>query len=189
MVHNLKFLRVQSGMTLEQLADVSGLTRSYLSKVERGLSNPSISAALTISKALGVSVERLFGQDARQEAVDIIRATDGTPGDPTSYLSLIAGLNPARGMRAFIVRPGQKMSPRNAIMSHHAGEEVLFVLSGQIEFKVGKRKEILHAGDCVHFDSTIPHKLTAVTEERTEALVVIVELNRAEEHTAGAISA
>lgn len=176
MVHNLKFLRVQSGLTLEQLAEESGLTRSYLSKVERGLSNPSISAALTISKALGVSVERLFGQDVHQEGVDIIRAKGGTAGDPTSYLSLVAGLNPARGMRAFIVRPGQKMSPRNATMSHHAGEEVLFVLSGEIEFKAGKRIEVLRAGDCVHFDSTVPHKLTALTDEKTEALVVIVEM-------------
>ena len=52
MTLNLKFLRVQSGMTLEQLATDSGLTRSYLSKLERGLSSPSIGSALKIAKAL-----------------------------------------------------------------------------------------------------------------------------------------
>jgi transcriptional regulator with XRE-family HTH domain len=175
MVHKLKFLRVQNGMTLEHLADASGLTRSYLSKVERGLSNPSISAALLIAKALGVSVERLFGQDVRQGAIEIVRAQNGTPGDPASYLSMVAGINPVQGMRAFIVRPKQNMASRNTIMSNHAGEEILFVLAGDIEFKIGKRVEILHAGDCVHFDSTIPHRLIAITDKRTEALVVIVE--------------
>ena len=49
MALNLKFLRVQSGLTLEQLASDSGLTRSYLSKVERGISKPSIESALKLS--------------------------------------------------------------------------------------------------------------------------------------------
>ena len=62
MTLNLKFLRVQSGMTLEQLATDSGLTRSYLSKLERGLSSPSIGSALKIAEALGTSLDRLYGQ-------------------------------------------------------------------------------------------------------------------------------
>jgi transcriptional regulator with XRE-family HTH domain len=177
MVHSLKFLRVQSGMTLEQLAAGSGLTRSYLSKIERGLANPSIASALTIAGALGVTVERLFGENPRHEAVDIVRAAQGTAGDPASYLSLVAGLNPGRGMRAFVVRPVLKNSGRNAVMSHHEGEEILYVLSGEIELKIGKRLEVLRKGDCIHFDSTIPHKLTAMTSERTEALVIIAAMN------------
>lgn len=179
MIHNLKFLRVQSGMTLEQLATESGLTRSYLSKIERGLSNPSIGSALTIARALGITVEQLFGQDAQHDALEITRAPRGTAGDPTSYLSLIAGFAPGRGMRAFIVRPTQKKAGRSTVMSHHEGEELLFVLSGEIEMKIGTRIEILNKGDCAHFDSTIPHKLTARTSERTEALVVIAAVGRA----------
>lgn len=70
-------------------------------------SNPSISAALAISRALGVSVERLFGQGEHRDVVDIVRAASGTVGDPDTYPSLVAGLNPARGLRAFIVRPSQ----------------------------------------------------------------------------------
>jgi transcriptional regulator with XRE-family HTH domain len=179
MIHNLKFLRVQSGMTLEQLATESGLTRSYLSKIERGLSNPSIESALTIASALGVTVEKLFGQNAQHEAIEIVRAARGTAGDPTSYLSLVAGLSQRRrGMRAFIVRPTRKKTSRNTVMSHHEGEEILFVLSGEIELKIGTRVEILKKGDCAHFDSTIPHKLTARTKERAEALVVIAEIDR-----------
>ncbi len=85
MDQTLKFLRIKCGITLEQLARDSGLTRSYLSKVERGLSNPSIASALTISKALGVSVERLFGENAHHEAIDIIRANKGAAGQPNIY--------------------------------------------------------------------------------------------------------
>ncbi|MCP3392374.1 cupin domain-containing protein [Bradyrhizobium sp. CCGB12] len=88
------------------------------------------------------------------------------------YLSLVAGLAPERLMRAFIVRPG-RTAQRGRIMSHHEGEEILFILTGKIELHIGKRKEVLSPGDCVQFESTIPHKLTAMTAEPASALVVI----------------
>jgi transcriptional regulator with XRE-family HTH domain len=171
MLQNLKFLRVQSGMTLEQLAETTGLTRSYLSKVERGVSNPSIGAAVSIAEALGVTVERLFGKETPDDPVRIVRSVNGNAGNPANYLSLLTGSNTSV-MRAFVIRPSQKPG-RGTIMSHHEGEEVLFVLSGKIELQLGSRREVLNTGDCVHFDSTIPHKLKALTAEPTSALVVI----------------
>lgn len=169
---NLKFLRVQSGMTLEQLATDSGLTRSYLSKIERGLSNPSIESALKLASALGVSVEKLFGQQTDQDPITIVRAKNGQAGDVDNHLSLVAGVQGTGAMRAFVVRPG-KSAPRGRIMSHHEGEEILFVLSGRIELQVGKRKESLAKGDCVHFDSTLPHRLVTLGDEPAAALVVV----------------
>lgn len=173
MALHLKILRVQSGLTLEDLARDSGLTRSYLSKVERGISTPSIESALSIAKALGVSVDRLFGQQPEEDVIAIVRGNGSIAGDPTTHLSLVAGgLNRDRAMRAFVVRPG-KTQKRGRIMSHHEGEEILFVLTGDIEMQIGGRRERLSPGDCVHFDSTIPHKLTALTDEPASALVVI----------------
>ena len=172
MTLNLKFLRVQSGLTLEQLATDSGLTRSYLSKLERGLSSPSIGSALKIAEALGTSLDRLYGQQDDKDPVAIVRAKNGKPGDVSTHLSLVAGLAPDRIMRAFIVRPTQT-AKRGRIMSHHEGEEILFILTGRIELLIGKRKEVLHPGDCVQYNSTIPHKLTALSSEAASALVVI----------------
>lgn len=169
---HLKYLRVQSGLTLENLARDSGLTRSYLSKIERGVSTPSIESALNIARALGVTVDRLFGQQPEEDVVSIVRGNGSIAGDPTTHLSLVAGLRNDRVMRAFIVRPGRTQK-RGRIMSHHEGEEILFVLTGHIEMQIGARKERLEPGDCVQFDSTIPHKLTALTDEPASALVVI----------------
>jgi len=173
MAYNLKLLRVRNGMTLEQLAVRTGLTRSYLSKVERGVANPSIGSALAVASALGVSVERLFGQEGTADKIDIVRSKNGKAGDDSELLSIIAGLNPERHMHAFIVRPGLKSSTSKSMMSHHEGEEILFVLSGKIELKIGKRVEVLSAGDCAHFDSIVPHNLNSLTGQKAEALVVI----------------
>lgn len=159
-------------MTLEDLARDAGLTRSYLSKIERGISSPSIESALSIAKALGVSIDRLFGQPSSEEAISIVRSQGGTYGDPDTHLTLIAGLRDSSSMRAFIVRPG-KTPKRGRIMSHHEGEELLFILSGDIEMQIGTRKERLGPGDCVQFDSTIPHRLIALTDAPASALVVV----------------
>jgi transcriptional regulator with XRE-family HTH domain len=169
---NIKFLRVQSGMTLEQLATDSGLTRSYLSKLERGLSQPSIGSAVKIAEALGTTLDRLYGQSNDKDPITVVRALNGKAGDNDSYLSLVAGLSPDRAMRAFIVRP-TRTAKHGRIMSHHEGEEILFVLTGKIELLIGKRIEILSPGDCLQFDSTIPHRLTQASSEPASALVVI----------------
>lgn len=163
-------------MTLERLADETGLTRSYLSKVERGLSSPSIGAAMSIARTLGVPVERLFGEQTDDDPIRIARARRGTAGTPDNYLSMLVG-GAGKSMRAFVVRPGKKVG-RSTIMSHHAGEEVLFVLRGTIEMRLGARSEVLSPGDCVHFDSSIPHKLRSLNQEQAAALVVIASTEK-----------
>ena len=72
----IKLLRHQHGLSLEQLAQRSGLTKSYLSKVERGLCTPSISSALKLAQALAVDVAQLFGSPADDSQLCITRAGD-----------------------------------------------------------------------------------------------------------------
>lgn len=175
MFRDPKFLRIQGAQKLEVISARSGLTRSYLSKVERGLSNSSIASALKIEKALGVT-ERLFGQNVSSDGIEINRASKGIAGDPASYLSMVAGLQHRRTVRPFLLRPGQKESRRSAAMDHHQGEQILFVVRAAIELRLGKKHvEMLRKGDCVHFDASIPHKPTASIDGTVEALVVIVD--------------
>ncbi|WP_176518415.1 helix-turn-helix domain-containing protein, partial [Pseudomonas faucium] len=70
----LKLLRKKLGITLEVLADKAGMTKSYLSKVERGLNTPSIAAALKLARALNVNVEELFAEEqAGQGRYSLVR--------------------------------------------------------------------------------------------------------------------
>ena len=70
----LKLLRKKLGMTLEMLAEKTGMTKSYLSKVERGLNTPSIAAALKLARALNVNVEELFAEEqAGQSRYSLVR--------------------------------------------------------------------------------------------------------------------
>lgn len=168
----LKKIRLQHQMTLEALAEKSGLTKSYISKVERGIAKPSIETALKLAQAMSVSVETLFAAQPVEEAYSVVRGQNGVAGDAGQYLSLVGGLGPTSKMRAFIVRPGPR-SRRSRMLSHHSGEEILFVLRGAIELQIDKQIEILSAGDCVTLDPEKPHRLIALGDELCEALVII----------------
>jgi quercetin dioxygenase-like cupin family protein len=56
---------------------------------------------------------------------------------------------------------------------HHEGEEFVYVLKGKIEVIVGEHVNVLDQGDSLHFNSGIRHKMTNVSEESAELLVVI----------------
>jgi transcriptional regulator with XRE-family HTH domain len=169
MSFTLKRLRHEAGLTLEALAQASGLTRSYVSKIERGLSAPSVGVALKLAQALDVPVERLFGASSAAEAVSISRIPDG----PSSHgPRVVAGASGRRRMTAFVLSPGQHQS-RKPRMNDHEGEEILFVLKGEISLHLAGRTEHLRAGDCAQFDASIPHRVEQVGSSEAEVLLVI----------------
>jgi transcriptional regulator with XRE-family HTH domain len=169
----LKLLRVQAGMTLETLARAADLTRSYVSKVERGASTPSIGVALKLAKALGVPVEELFGEPSDSDPVTITRARMALARNPAhGEPRVVAGTAPGHRMLAFVLQPG-KGRERGHPMSHHEGEEIIYVLKGAITLQLADRSEALEAGDCAHFNSAVPHKITSRGDEPAEVLLVI----------------
>jgi len=169
----LKLLRVQAKLTLEELAQAADMTRGYLSKIERGLSRPSIGGALKLAKALHVPVEELFGEPSDQDPVKITRAADAKANvDLRGSPRVVAGTSPGHRMLAVLLRPGDVEAGQSP-MSHHDGEEILFVVKGRINLQLAERKETLGPGDCAHFNSTVPHKITAVGDKDAEVLLVI----------------
>lgn len=79
----LRTHRRRAGLTLEGLAEQTGLTKSYLSKVERGISTPSIAVALKIARVLDADVGQLFSDSMEGNAMTIVRAKDRVIDRPT----------------------------------------------------------------------------------------------------------
>jgi transcriptional regulator with XRE-family HTH domain len=170
----LKLLRLQANMTLEDLAQASDLTRSYVSKVERGASSPSIGAAMNLARALGVPVEELFGEPSDTDPVTITRLDKRALRlNAGAESRVVAGTSKGHRMLAFVLRPSAERT-RDHPMSHHDGEEILYVLKGRLELQLSGRTEILDAGDCAHFNSAVPHKVTSIGKVPAEALLVVL---------------
>ncbi|TAM69133.1 XRE family transcriptional regulator [Mycobacterium sp.] len=163
----LRAVRKQRGLTLEALAQQTGLTKSYLSKIERGHSTPSIAVALKVAKALDVDVGRLFSEQAAQEKIAVERATRNTQGE--RYRVLAASLL-GKSMSPFVVCPTEKLS--DDPHPEHAGQEFIFVHAGNVELDYGDQTFTLGTGDSAYFDASISHKIRAVGAEPAQVVVV-----------------
>lgn len=176
----LKTLRTEAGLSLSELALRSGLTKGFLSQVERGKRVPSIGRLLKVASALRQPVSSFFASAQEAEPVSIVRrnerrpfAPDGSRGD-TNYEALTYK-RPNNILEAFIMRLPSTAERRQFM--DHAGEEFVFVLRGRVELRLKDRRYTLRPGDCSHFDSSIPHIHYSTGRRQAEALVVIA--NRA----------
>jgi len=166
MTELLRTIRRQRGLTLEQLAARTGLTKSYLSKLERRLSTPSIAVALRVARALDVDVGRLFSDEAAEEQIAVDRATSRTD---TRYQLLAPSLL-GKSMVPFVIRPAERLSDDPHPV--HAGQEFVFVHAGRVELDYGDQTITLATGDSAYFDASIGHKIRAVGARRAEVVVV-----------------
>lgn len=148
MTVRLKPLRKNHGWSLQTLADKTGLTKSYLSKVERGVSVPSIAVAMRLGQALGIPIEELFGENAATAAMTVVRAADrtrvGKPGTQPRYEG-IATQRAGKTLQPFVIYPPADFS--DSPFKEHAGEELLFVHRGEIE--VALAGQIVRLGSAI----------------------------------------
>lgn len=163
----LRAVRKQRGLTLEALAQQTGLTKSYLSKIERRCSTPSIAVALKVAKALDVDVGRLFSEEAAQEKITVERSAGDTGAE--RYRALASSLL-GKSMSPFVIRPTRKLA--DDPHPEHAGQEFMFVHSGNVELDYGDQTFALGPGDSAYFDASISHKIRAVGAEPAEVVVV-----------------
>jgi len=174
----LKRLRQARKMTLEDVSKKTGLTKSFLSKLERGLSVPSIASVLKLAQAYDMAVGDLIGENSSASSVSIVRRADRKPfegpGSSNSRHEAITSMLGDGIIEAFILRPpvedGKLVREEP---SEHGGQELIFILRGKIEVSWPQKKEILKVGDTATFDAQLPHKCRSVGPGISEALVVV----------------
>lgn len=170
-------LRLLSDLSLEDLAERAGLTKSYLSKLERGLSQPSIATVLKLSKAFGVPSGKLLGGVVQADDVLVVRKKERVPfsraeGRAGYAYEAIAPHRSDRSMTPFVMRP-PLASAEDLEPVTHSGEEFIFVISGKMELVLADRRLTLGAGDSVYFAASIPHRSRSLGNILAEALVVV----------------
>ena len=174
-------LRKARRLSLEQLAEKSGLTKSFLSKVERNLAVPSITTAVKVSNALGVRVSHLLGETSEENQIVVVRKGQGSrfvsegAGVPNTHEALAVARS-VKKMEPFLLRPSHAYDPSiydgDSVFSF-PGEHFCFVVSGEIEIEFSDRIVRLYPGDSIYFDSSLPHRTRSSSAERGEILVVV----------------
>jgi transcriptional regulator with XRE-family HTH domain len=150
--------RNSRGWTLDQLAERSGVSRRMLVSIEQGSANPSIATLLLISDALGIGLPALVEMD-RSPGLRVTRAGAAPVlwrGKLGGRAVLVAGTGPPDVTELWDWTLGPSES--HSSQAHAAGtRELLLVLDGQLELRVGQHAEILAPGDSASFAGDLVH--------------------------------
>lgn len=154
---------IRSGrkISLRALAHAAGLTASFLSQVERDLAVPSIPSLRAIAQALGVPVFTFFVEEPEGAAAPGVvvhpseRRVMTVPGSGQQYELLTPQLARRIGMMLLSLAPGSETAPEPLA---HAGEEGVFVVSGEVRLELGGEVHRLREGDSAYYPSDTPHR-------------------------------
>lgn len=175
----LQTLRKSKGLTLDKLASMSGVSKSMLSQIERGQTNPTFATLWGLTQALGVEISKILEQVDQQDTQPLIiehLQAHFTPtiqnAEGTCSLKI---LSPAQSVAA-LEWYEMRLSPQGALHSapHSAGtEEHLTILSGQATVRVNDTVQALTAGETLRYRADVPHAITNDGGEETIALLVV----------------
>jgi transcriptional regulator with XRE-family HTH domain len=160
----LRRVREQRGVTLTEVADRTGISKSTLSRLENGQRKPSLELLLPLANAYRVPLDDLVG------APDV--------GDPRIRLRprLVNGrtvlplTRQPGGVQAWkIVIPAAQSTPEPRT---HDGYEWLYVLTGRMRLVIGDRDLVLEVGEAADFDTQLPHWFGSTGDGPAEVLSI-----------------
>jgi transcriptional regulator with XRE-family HTH domain len=154
-------LRKAKGVTLQTLADETGLSVGYLSQIERGRSQLTVNNLMQIAGALDVHLNWFFqnADRARDDERDVVvrrrnRRRIRISGAGLTEELLTPSLAGPLEMLMSVIEPGGESGENYS----HKGDEAGVVIEGELELWVGERHFRLETGDSFSFASSTPHR-------------------------------
>tara|TARA_R110002020_G_scaffold14731_37_gene52478 strand:+ start:429 stop:1046 length:618 start_codon:yes stop_codon:yes gene_type:complete len=171
----IRRVRHARGMTLVRLAETTDLSHPFLSQLERGLAQPSLSSLRRIASALETSpIELIAEADAAASAhpaVEVHRQAATDEAVPEGF---------AAGSARMLARGGRPLHPMEVAggatepgeIFVHAEDEFLYVIEGAINIEVEGEQSTLEAGDSAYYAGGVHHRWWSANG-RTYRLVVV----------------
>ena len=167
----IKELRMENGLTQEELADRCELTKGFISQVEREMTSPSIATLYDILEALGTSLGDFFAEEDDEKIVFINE--DIFIKDDEDYNMKIHWIIPnaqKNEMEPILI----ELAPNGLSYKHtpHPGEEFGYVLEGEIELIHGKRKLSVKKGESFYYFPNKDHYIRNKSDNIAKVLWV-----------------
>jgi len=176
--NSIRQLRLQHSLTLAEISDRTQISRGMLSKIENGLSSTSLENLEHIANALGVTLSSLFqGYNLPKSAVQHVKKGQGMEvvrrgtRSGHTYQLLAYDQGPQKLFEPFLISledPGEEFPN-----FEHPGTEFIYMLEGEVEYRVGEETFVLEPGDSLTFRGEIPHRPEKHTKLPIRFLAVI----------------
>jgi mannose-6-phosphate isomerase-like protein (cupin superfamily) len=165
----LRATREEQGLTLEQAAELSGISKSHLSRLESSDRQPSVASLLALSSAFGVPVGTFFGETDQSAALAILPPDQPRRESNGLTIAACSGYAGSSVLDALRVAIDPDRAP--PLPARHPGEEWLYVVSGTLLLEYDGEQHQLVAGATAHFNAEVPHRLAA---KKSTAEVLLV---------------
>lgn len=193
---NIRKHRLERKLTLEQLSNKAGLSKSFLSQIERGLAEPSITSLKKIAKQFGFSVVNFFMDDSDLnsswgyanasteynslrptyiEDVKVVRVDKrkklALPGSKVMYDLLTPDMK--RKLEVMYMRVSGDETSGDEPIDDPPGEKIGVILKGSLEFTVKDEVYELNQGDSIYFPAHFPHSWRARKGDSVEVIWIL----------------
>ncbi len=170
--------RVKLGMTVTDLARQAGLSAGMLSKIENGATSPSLATLQALSKALNVPVTAFFRKFEEQRDATFVKAGQGLAierrGTRAGHQYHLLGHSIGKSL---VVEPYLVTLTETSDVFpifQHAGQEFIYILEGEVQYRHGDKLYPMTAGDSLFFDADAPHGPEELKKLPIRLLSVIV---------------
>lgn len=160
----IKAFRNERGLTMENLGQIVGCSKAYISQLEHGVTKPSLSMLGRFSEALGVPVSELLRKnvnspDLKWKLSKKERRTIHYP-DGKVVSQLLTRSIFQKKMQPLIseIKPGGSLDEKDGLQHPSGSEEFVFVMKGELEFLLDGEIIYLKEGDTLYFYGDLPHK-------------------------------
>lgn len=167
--------RRERDLSLEALAALSGVSRSMISKIERGEAVPSTAVLSRLAEALGVTFSRLMAPATELEVLLIPASRQPVLRDEASGFlrRCLSPVLPGRGIDWVLntLPPG---ATTGEFVAHRRGvSEYIFVLKGRLRAMIGDRAVVVEEGDSLYFEADAGHAFTNLGTDVCQYFLVI----------------
>lgn len=164
----LKQLRQRRDITLNDLAEETGISISTLSRLEAGLRRPTLEQLLPLARAYGVTLDELVDAPPTGDPRINLRPIPSSDGSTILPLTRRAG-----GIQAYkFVLPAGRDDAEPDLRTHE-GYDWAFVLNGRLRLVLGEHDLILEPGEAAEFDTRTPHGFGATSSGPVEFLSLV----------------
>lgn len=181
--HKIKGIRESKNISIEEIAERSGLTTDQILSIENEENLPSLGPLIKIARALGVRLGTFMDDndalgpvvtraEDRERDSSISFSNDATDARKHMEYHPLAQQKAGRHMEPFIIDINPEESPTFQL-SAHEGEEFIYVMQGEVEIVYGKDTYALKEGDSIFYDSIVKHHVHGAPGKSAKILAVV----------------
>ncbi|WP_369411232.1 helix-turn-helix domain-containing protein [Leucobacter edaphi] len=162
-------VRRSRGLSLRALASAAGVSSSFLSQLENGRTNASVSSLRKVAAALGLTPAQLL-DDGVTHTAGVLRAEDRPTIPLDGGIKYVLSLPPLRQLEVYAgtFEPGASTGPDHYV--HGASQEMFVVTAGSVVLTLDGTDYTMRKGDSIEYMSNVPHRVANPFEQGAEVL-------------------